>query len=287
MIAALSLHWPRYLIEGALLGLFMLCACVSVVVMEHPGSPVRRVLPRPGVRRALVGAAMGVTAAWLIYSPWGQRSGAHMNPATTLTFLCLGKVTAWDALFYVISQCLGGTAGVVVSGLLLGGALGHPSVNYIVTAPGPRGPRTAWAAEFVIAFGLMTTVLWAGNDPVAAPYTGLFAASLVALYIAVESPWSGMSLNPARSLASAIPARQFRSLWVYMTAPPAAMLAAAAVYTGLAGSVGMSCSGLVRPGDGARVLDVRIRGRHPSEAGCIEDTRVVEHQHAAIPTEAP
>ena len=55
---------------------------------------------------------MGLTAVALIYSPWGQRSGAHMNPAVTLTFLMLGKIHVWDAVCYCIAQLIGGLAGV-------------------------------------------------------------------------------------------------------------------------------------------------------------------------------
>ena len=51
---------------------------------------------------------MGLTAIALIHSPWGKRSGAHMNPAVSLTFLRLGKIHPWDALFYVMVQLIGG-----------------------------------------------------------------------------------------------------------------------------------------------------------------------------------
>ena len=83
---ALSAHWPEYLAEAAGLGFFMVSACAFGTLLGHPDSPVVRVLPDPVARRVLMGLAMGVTAVGLIYSPWGQRSGAHFNPATTLTF---------------------------------------------------------------------------------------------------------------------------------------------------------------------------------------------------------
>ena len=60
-----------------------------------------------------MGAIMGLTAIGLIYSPWGQQSGAHLNPAVTLTFWRLGKVATWDALFYVLAQFAGGALGVL------------------------------------------------------------------------------------------------------------------------------------------------------------------------------
>ena len=95
---ALRAHWPEYLMEAAALGLFMVSACVFGVLLEDIAAPANRVL---------AGIAMGLTAVAIISSPWGQRSGAHMNPAVTLTFLSLGKIAPWDALFYAIAQFAG------------------------------------------------------------------------------------------------------------------------------------------------------------------------------------
>jgi aquaporin Z len=230
MVRALRTHWPEYLIEGFLLGCFMVSACVAVIVAEHPSSPARRAISSGLVRRALVGLAMGVTAALLIYSPWGARSGAHMNPAFTLAFLSLGKIGAWDAVFYMVAQFVGGLAGVVLCAAAMRRLVAHPSVGYVVTTPGGRGVLWAWGAEFVISFVLVCAALAASNHADAAPYAGLVAAGLVAAFILFEAPLSGMSINPARTLASALPARDFRGLWVYFTAPPAAMVLAAQVY---------------------------------------------------------
>src|SRR5215471_18138162 len=108
---ALRDHWPEYLIEAAGLGVFMAVAGLCVVALDQPGSLVPRLLPNPDMRRALIGVAMGLTAIGLIYSPWGRRSGAHLNPAVTLTFWRLGKVAPADAVFYVAAQFAGGVAG--------------------------------------------------------------------------------------------------------------------------------------------------------------------------------
>ena len=107
MSEALFQHWPEYLMEAALLGGFMLSACMFATLLEHPRSRGRRAISSAFVRRALMGAAMGLTAVALIYSPWGQQSGAHMNPATTLTFFRLGKTAGWDAAFYIAAQFVG------------------------------------------------------------------------------------------------------------------------------------------------------------------------------------
>src|SRR5881409_3640884 len=151
-------HWPEYAIEAAGLGLFMLAACGFGVLLGHPASAVVRALPDPLARRALMGLAMGLTAAALIYSPWGRRSGAHFNPATTLTFWRLGTVETRDAVAYAIAQVLGGLGGVLVAAGVLGGPLAHPDVRYVTTMPGAGGAPVAFAAEVVIAFVLMSVV---------------------------------------------------------------------------------------------------------------------------------
>src|SRR5262245_34381063 len=106
MRAAVLAHWPGYLMEAAGLGLFMISACVFGTLLGHPGSPVVQAVLDALVRRTLMGLAMGLTAVGLICSPWGQRSGAHFNPATTLTFWWLGKVALADAGFYALAQVL-------------------------------------------------------------------------------------------------------------------------------------------------------------------------------------
>ena len=92
MFDTLRRHWPEYLMEAAELGLFMISAGVFVSLLEHPASPVRQAIADPVLRRVLIGLAMGLTAISIVYSPLGQRSGAHFNPAVTLTFFRLGKV---------------------------------------------------------------------------------------------------------------------------------------------------------------------------------------------------
>ncbi|MFN0132258.1 MAG: MIP/aquaporin family protein [Phycisphaerales bacterium] len=258
MLDALAAHWPEYLIEAILLGSFMLSACLAVVAMEHPRSPLARAGRSPTSRRVIIAILMGLTAIALIYSPLGQRSGAHMNPGTTLTFLMLGKIKPWDTFFYIVAQFAGGLMGVAASRMALGRSLGHERVNYAATLPGKRGMGVAWAAEFAISFAMMGMVLLSTNHDRTAPYTGIFAGLLVAVFIAVEAPLSGMSMNPARTLASALPARAFRGLWIYFTAPPLAMLSAAVLYMVTSGAEHVYCSKLNHRGHARCIFDCRI-----------------------------
>lgn len=243
MIKALRLHWPEYLMEAAALAAFMVSACVFGALLWHPASPLRGVVADGLPRRGLMGLAMALTAVGIIYSPWGQQSGAHMNPAVTLTFLRLGKVAPWDAAWYVLAQFAGGLLGVFAAKAALGQALAHPAVNYVVTRPGVLGAQVAFLAELGIAFVMMATILVVSNSS-AERYTGLCAAALVAAFIIFEEPLSGMSLNPARTLGSAVPAMSFSALWVYFTAPPAGMLLAAQAFTSLGRARAVHCAKL-------------------------------------------
>src|SRR5499427_5533656 len=201
--AAVLQHWPEYLIEAIGLGLFMISACLFVTLLEHPNSPVRQTVTEPFVRRIPMGLAMGLTAVGLVYSPWGQRSGAHFNPSVTLTFWRLGKVASWDAVFYVAAQFVGAIAGVGVAATILEPQLAHPSVRYAATVPG-RGIAIAFVAEFIISLVLMTVVLTVSNRPRLNRFAGLCAGALVTSYIVLEAPLSGMSMNAARSVGSAL-----------------------------------------------------------------------------------
>jgi aquaporin Z len=230
--------------EAAGLGLFMLAACGVGTLLEAPASPVRQALPDPLVRRFLMGLAMALTAISMIYSPWGKRSGAHLNPAVTLAFFRLGKVAPRDALGYVTAQFIGGIVGVVLAGVLLGQRLVQPPVQYVVTIPGMRGPWVAFLAEVVMTFVLMLVILTVTSTPRLARYTGLCAGALVATYITLEAPLSGMSMNPARTFGSALPAQVWTALWVYFLAPPLGMLLAAEVYLRRGGLHRVRCAKL-------------------------------------------
>lgn len=223
-------HWPEYLMEAAGLGLFMVSAAIVTTIFEYPNSRLHELLPDSVLRRVLIGIAMGLTAIGIIYSPWGKQSGAHLNPAVTLTFFRLGKIAGIDALCYTIAQSVGGVIGLVVASAAIGMAIEHPAVNYVVTVPGNDGSGMAFLAEAIISFGLMLTVLLVSNHKTLAPATGLFAGCLVATFIILEAPFSGMSMNPARTFASALPAHLWTAFWVYPTAPPLGMLLAAEVY---------------------------------------------------------
>jgi len=265
MIDALKHHWPEYLMEAACLGLFMISAFTSGAILEHPASPVHQAIPNPTLRRFLMGLAMGSTAIAIIYSPWGKQSGAHINPSTTLTFFRLGKIATGDAVLYVFSQFIGGTAGALLASAVFSGWVSHPSVNYVVTMPGDAGVAVAFLAEVAISFVLMTVILRVSNNPRLHNLTGLCAGALVATYITFEAPISGMSMNPARTFASAVAAQHWSALWLYFTAPLIGMFSAAEVYSRGRGQEKITCAKLHHDNDKRCIFCGKAAGKVRAE----------------------
>jgi aquaporin Z len=223
--------WRAYATEGALLAVFMVSACAFTILVEHPRGLLSPLFPQPVGRRFVVGVAMAITAAVLIYSRPGRRTGAHMNPAVTLALSRLGSMPRRQVLGYIAGHFAGGIVGVASAVLLFGPALSHASVNFVVTRPGPAGAGLAFIAECAMTLVMMSTVLRLSNHPRWSSYTGLASAALLAGFITLVAPLSGMSLNPARTLGPALFANDYSSLWVYFLAPPAGMFLAVFAFT--------------------------------------------------------
>jgi len=150
----------------------------------------------------------------------------------TWAFYRLGKMKLCDAVFYTLTQFAGAIATAQLLKVLLGKPFAHPSINYAATAPKPgeHGTLDAFVAEFIISFVLMLVALIAINSQRLEKFAGLFVGLLIGIYLIVETPYSGMSMNPARTFGSALAARHWADLWVYFTAPPLAMLLAAELF---------------------------------------------------------
>jgi aquaporin Z len=254
--ASLRLHWQEYTMEAGELGIYMFFACAFATLLQHPGSPIRRLLPYEMLRRTIMGLALGTTAVGIVLSPWGKQSGGHFNPAITVAFYRLGKVDSWDVVFYLTGHFLGAVAGVTLAALVLLGAPADHAVRYAITMPGKYSQMTAFIAEAAISFVLMLMILFVSNRDDLARYTPYLAGALIATYITFESPLSGMSTNPARTFGSALFAGYWYGLWIYFIAPPLGMLAAAELFLRVRGGIGPYCAKL------AHVDDKRCIFRH-------------------------
>ena len=147
----------------------------------------------------------------------------------------------------MVFQFFGALAGVLLAAAVLGPVLSDRTVDYAVTVPGFAGVSGALAGELVISFLLMSAILHSTNSPKLARYTGLMVGGILVLYITVEAPLSGMSMNPARTVGSAMPAAVWTSWWVYFVGPIAGMLLAAEVFVRRRSLQGVICAKLHHP----------------------------------------
>jgi aquaporin Z len=244
MRTAFQRHWHLYVDEGVELAIFMISACFFTVWLFNPALPALHLLPSGALRRLLMGISMGGTAILIIRSPMGKRSGAHFNPAITLTYFRLGKIDKWDASFYVVSQFIGGICGVGVSTLCLQSSLAVPTVDYAVTVPGLGGTAGAFCAEYFMAALLMLVVLWFSNRPPLAQYTSYLVGILIMFYVFVFAPVSGFSINPARTTGSAVFANVWTAVWLYFVAPVLGMMTSAEIYLRVYGIESVLCAKL-------------------------------------------
>jgi aquaporin Z len=242
--AALLRHWRLYLDEGVELAIFMISACFFTVWLFNPAWPILHLLSSSALRRLLMGVSMGATAVLIIRSPMGKRSGAHFNPAITLTYFRLGKIDKWDASFYVVSQFIGG---ILWSGSFSALPAQQPGRSHGGLCG--YGSWTGWnsrgfCAEYFMAALLMLVVLWFSNRPPLAQYTSYLVGVLIMFYVFVFAPVSGFSINPARTTGSAVFANVWTAVWLYFVAPVLGMMTSAEIYLRVYGIESVLCAKL-------------------------------------------
>ncbi len=188
-----------------------------VIAMFGTSSPMITLIPDPGTRRLFTGFLFGTTGALIAVSWIGKVSGAHINPAVTLSFWILRKIDANHAIGYMIAQCSGAILGAVP--LLLWEDMGR-SVAYGATLPGSQyGVGIAAMGEIVTTFALIVGLfVFIGHKRLMA-FTPLLFPFLYAVMVYLEAPISGTSTNPARSLGPAVIADAWHGWWIYLVGP--------------------------------------------------------------------
>lgn len=227
MLATFKNNWSLYVMEALGLAIFMVSACFFSAMFFSPHSSWYHYFPNDMVRNIAIGPMMGLTALFIFYSPFTAPSGAQINPAVTITFLRLKKISGADAFFYILFQFAGGTIAVFVMRWLMGKVLIAAPVYSAVTVPGKSGVLLAAITELLIAFAMISMVLFTSASKRLKKHTRKFSALLVCTYVIFAGPVSGFGMNPARSFASAFPAGIYTSFWIYLFIPVAGMLLAA------------------------------------------------------------
>jgi aquaporin Z len=230
--SAAPLPWRVFASEMIGTALLVLVGLSLVILMFGTGSPIIRVVPGEGARRLVTGFLFGSTGALIALSPIGRESGAHINPVVTLGFWLMGKMDARVAIGYVLAQLTGACLGSLP--LLAWGSMGR-SVAYGATLPG-AGYETGIVVlgEVVTTFALIAGLCIFLGFRKLRPFTPAIFPFLYAFMVWAESPISGTSTNPARSLGPAIVSGEWEGWWIFWVGPLIGTLVAVVVFSFLA-----------------------------------------------------
>ncbi|KAG2286746.1 putative aquaporin NIP4-1 [Brassica napus] len=173
----------------------------------------------------------GVCVTWglivmvMIYAT-GHISGAHFNPAVTLTFAIFRRFPWYQVPLYVGAQL----AGSLLASLTLRLMFKVTPEAYFGTTPTDSAAR-ALVAEIIISFLLMFVISGVSTDSRAiGELAGIAVGMTIMLNVFVAGPISGASMNPARSLGPAIVMGVYKDIWVYIVGPIAGVMAGGFVY---------------------------------------------------------
>jgi len=157
--------------------------------------------------------AFGLGLLLAVYA-FGHVSGGHFNPAVTIAMALDGRTRAVDAVGYIVAQVVG----AVGAAALLAYLFDVTAVKNVLTLPHNGFTELdAVIYEAVLTAGFLLVILAATKK--APQVAGLaIPLTLVAIHFAAV-PFTGASVNPARSLGPAIVAGDFTSIWVYLVGP--------------------------------------------------------------------
>ncbi len=162
--------------------------------------------------------AFGLVIVAMAYSI-GNISGCHINPAVSIAMWVSKKLTLQDFCGYVISQIIGGIAGAAVIGVLFDTDCGYGANMVVSTSDG--GIIKSLAIEVILTFVFVLTILGVTSKKEFANVAGLVIGLTLTLVHILGIYFTGTSVNPARSIASAIMAHgdPLKYLWVFVLAP--------------------------------------------------------------------
>jgi aquaporin Z len=185
--------------------LFFTIGYLSVAAFHAAGTPTSGLLVVP------FSFGFGLLAAIFAF---GHISGGHFNPAVTVAMVLDKRTTPVDAVGYIVAQVVG----AVAAGLFVMIAVSQDAVKQGITAPGTGiSDMGALLIEIVATAGFLAVIL--ASTRRAANLAALaIPLTLVAIHFATAT-LSGSSVNPARSIGSALVGGDLSKLWIYLVGP--------------------------------------------------------------------
>jgi aquaporin Z len=236
--------WQKYAAE--LLGTFVLVfgGTTAIVATSLMGVPVLLAVP----------FAFGLALLAGLYA-FGEVSGGHYNPAVSLAMFLDRRLSSPELVRYWAAQF----AGAILASLVLLIATTQDDVASTATVPGVLGDGTAFLIELVFTAIFLLVILQASaSDRFGATALLAIPLALVAIHFAAI-PFSGSSVNPARTFGPALVGNEWTGIWIYFIAPPLGAALAVVIHRGVIG-------GAVR-GTEAAVADVLEEAPEGPDAG--------------------
>lgn len=191
------------------------CGTGAIIVNQESGGTITHVG---------ISMVFGLIVMSMIYAV-GKISGAHMNPAVTLSFATLGLFNKKQILPFISMQF----AGAMLASFLLHFLF---PLNVFLGGTNPAGSEMqSFVLEFILSLMLMMVILHVSHG---AKEEGIMAGIAIGSVVMLEAmfagPICGASMNPFRSLAPAIVSGKLEHTWIYISAPVIAMVAAAGIF---------------------------------------------------------
>jgi len=206
--------WQKYAAE--LLGTFVLVFGGTVAILAATGS---------GLDLIVVSFAFGLALLAGLYA-FGEVSGGHYNPAVSLAMFLDGRLSSAEMVRYWIAQFAGG----ILASFVVLIATSKLAVKGTATVPGIEGDGTAFLMEVVFTAIFVLVILQASVSERFGP-TALIAIPLTLVTVQLAAiPFSGASVNPARTVGPDLVGNTWTGIWIYLIAPPLGAVIAVAIH---------------------------------------------------------
>ncbi len=187
----------------------------------------------------LIAFAFGLVIVAMAYSI-GNISGCHINPAVSIGLFAAGRMSGKDFVGYIIAQFLGGIAGAAILTALVGTQNGLGQNGFGDASALGINMWQAVLVEVILTFVFVIAIIGVTSKSENAPTTGIVIGLTLTLVHILGIPFTGTSVNPARSFGPALMMlfagdnAPMAQVWVFILAPLVGGILAALVYKALA-----------------------------------------------------
>lgn len=194
----------KYICEGIGTMMLTLFACGIAAIYGHP---------------IMTGLAFGLVIIAAAYSI-GNVSGCHINPAVSIALTVAGKMEVKECVKYIIAQIIGAFVGTLLLWACIGKTYGF-GANVINSSFNDITIWTGLLVEVILTFIFTTVILGVTDKKENGHVTGIVIGLTLVLVHFFGIPFTGTSVNPARSIAPAVleGGEALKQLWIFIVAP--------------------------------------------------------------------